>query len=40
MEFNLDGTLKFVELDIVNLNNNAYWEKVPFVVDNQIVAGF
>lgn len=28
MEFNLDGTLKFVELDIVNLNNNAYWEKI------------
>ena len=28
MEFNLDGTLKFVELDIMNLNNMAIWDKV------------
>lgn len=28
MEFNLDGTLKHVELDIMNLNNNAIWDKV------------
>ena len=28
MQFNLDGTLKFVELDIMNLNNIANWEKV------------
>lgn len=41
MEFNLDGTLKFVELDIVNLNNNAYWEKVQFLpVLTKTVIGF
>lgn len=28
IEFNTDGTLKFVELDIVNLNNMGNWEKV------------
>jgi hypothetical protein len=28
IEFNLDGTLKFVELDIMNLNNIGLWEKV------------
>lgn len=31
MQFNLDGTLKYVELDILNLNNALMWEKVPFV---------
>lgn len=30
MEFNPDGTLKFVELDILNLNNLATWDKVFF----------
>ena len=28
IEFNPDGTLKFVELDIVNLNHMGNWEKV------------
>lgn len=28
LEFNLDGTLKFVELDVMNLNNMGMWEKV------------
>lgn len=26
--FNPDGTLKYVEMDIVNLNGFAVWEKV------------
>lgn len=28
LEFNVDGTLKFVELDVVNLNEDRMWEKV------------
>nr|XP_027196255.1 glutamate receptor ionotropic, NMDA 2B-like [Dermatophagoides pteronyssinus] len=28
VEFNLDGTLKYVELDIMNLNNMAIWDKI------------
>ena len=28
LEFNLDGTLKYVELDIMNLNNMGMWDKV------------
>ncbi|XP_053211096.1 glutamate receptor ionotropic, NMDA 2B-like isoform X2 [Panonychus citri] len=28
LEFNLDGTLKFVELDVMNLNQGGIWEKI------------
>lgn len=28
LEFNLDGTMKFVELDVVNLNKHGMWEKI------------
>ncbi|RWS31617.1 glutamate receptor ionotropic: NMDA 2B-like protein [Leptotrombidium deliense] len=28
IEFNLDGTLKYVELNVMNLNNNGMWEKI------------
>lgn len=28
LEFNLDGTLKFVELEVMNLNNMGMWEKI------------
>lgn len=28
IEFNPDGTLKFVELDVVNLKKDGVWEKV------------
>lgn len=31
IEFNPDGTLKFVELDIVNLNHMGNWEKVNYI---------
>ena len=30
LEFNQDGTLKFVQLNIMNLNNLNMWEKVGF----------
>ncbi|RWS05924.1 glutamate receptor ionotropic: NMDA 2B-like protein [Dinothrombium tinctorium] len=28
IEFNEDGTLKYVELDVMNLNDNGRWEKI------------
>ncbi|GBL77434.1 hypothetical protein AVEN_24403-1, partial [Araneus ventricosus] len=28
LEFNPDGTLKYVELEVMNLNNMGFWEKV------------
>ena len=28
IEFNADNTLKHLQLDIVNLNNYGYWEKI------------
>nr|XP_015917244.1 glutamate receptor ionotropic, NMDA 2B isoform X1 [Parasteatoda tepidariorum]XP_042910482.1 glutamate receptor ionotropic, NMDA 2B isoform X1 [Parasteatoda tepidariorum] len=28
LEFNLDGTLKYVELEVMNLNNMGFWEKI------------
>lgn len=28
IEFNADNTLKYIQLDIVNLNNGLYWEKI------------
>ena len=28
LEFNVDGTLKYVELDVVNLNKDNKWDKV------------
>lgn len=36
MEFNLDGTLKYVELDIMNLNNFAIWDKIGTWTENGI----
>lgn len=32
IEFNIDGTLKHVELDIMNLNNFGHWDKVSIYV--------
>lgn len=31
LEFNPDGNLKYVELDIMNLNNIGMWDKVCFM---------
>ncbi|GFR08608.1 glutamate receptor ionotropic, NMDA 2A [Trichonephila clavata] len=28
LEFNPDGTLKYVELEVMNLNNMGFWEKI------------
>ena len=32
LEFNPDGTLKYVELDIMNLNNIGIWDKVSSII--------
>lgn len=35
LEFNADGTLKFVELDVVNLKKDGVWEKVRLEHDTR-----
>ena len=36
VEFNHDGTLKYVEMEILNLNNQRMWEKVLVIKRKKI----